>query len=258
MVDEKAHKVRKIIIFSEMDASQTLRACADIQRELFFAQFMSSGKTGEITCINGVDNSDTILFERFSEFIVGYRLLSEDTCDATDRKYKELPVADFIKEKGEEQSTKYKQFLHSLVLEKKTLDEVKEEIVAGGGDPASVDFVPFTRSHLEEMLQPGRKRINGDRSTRIQIMSRSTDIPNDLQRPAVSVYVLPMPAAVDHFYNSIATLEERAEWEDENLQPMFRDVHVGTSLPLYKHVVNVMPTIYRFPEKEVDVERAAI
>jgi hypothetical protein len=238
-----------------MNAPQTLRACADLQRELFYAQFMSSGKPGEITCVNGVDNSDTVLFERFSEFIVAFRLLSEDTCDATDRHYKEAPVDVFIKEKASEQSEKYKQFLHSLVLEKKSIDDIKEEIVAAGGDPASVDFVPFTRSHLEEMLQPGRKRINGDRNTRIQVMMRSSDIPNDLQRPAVLVYVLPMPPEVDHFYNSITTLEERTEWEDENLEPMFRDVHVGTSLPLYKHVINVMPTIYRFPEKEVDVER---
>jgi len=239
-----------------MDAIKTLRACADLQRELFFTQFMSSGKQGEITCVNGLDNSDTILFERFSEFIVVFRLLSEDTCDATDRHFEELPVDVFIREKSQEQSTKYKQFLHSLVLEKRTLDEVKEEIVASGGDPASVDFVPFTRSHLEEMLQPGRKRINGDRNTRIQIMVRSSDIPNDLQRPAVVVYTLPMPPQVDHFYKSITTLEERAEWEDENLQPMLRDFEVGTSLPMYKHVINVVPIVYRFPEKEIDVERA--
>lgn len=238
-----------------MQSLQVLRSCADLQRELFYAQFMSSGKAGEITCINGVDNSDTILFERFSEFIVCFRLLSEDTCDATDRHFKELPVEQFIKEKAEEQSVKYKQFLHNLVLQKKTLDEVKEEIVASGGDPASVDFVPFTRFHLEEMLQPGRKRINGDRNSRIQIMMRSSDIPNDLQKPAVLVYVLPMPVDVDYFYTSIHTIEEREKWEEENLEPMLRDFQVGTTLPLYKQVVNVLPTIYRFPEKEVDVER---
>lgn len=238
-----------------MNAAQTLRACADLQRELFFQQFMSSGKQGEITCVNGVDNSDTVLFERFSDFIVVFRLLSEDTCDATDRHYKELPVEIFVREKSEEQTEKYKQFLHSLVLQKKSLDEVKQEILSSGGDPASVDLVPFTRSHLEEMLQPGRKRINGDRNTRIQIMMRSSDIPNDLQRPAVLVYTLPMPPEIDHFYQGISTLEERNEWEDENLEPMFRDVQVGTTLPMYKHVVNVLPIIYRFPEKEVDVEK---
>lgn len=258
MVDEKTKKQKSNHFFLNMDAGSLLRSCADLQRTLFYEQFMSTGKAGEITCVNGVDSTDMVLFERFSEFIVAFRLLSEDTCDATDRKYKELPVEEFIKEKGAEQSEKYKKFLHELVLQKKSVEDIKQEIVEQGGDPAQVDYIPFTRSHLEEMLQPGRKRINGDRNTRIQVMARSADIPNDLQRPALSVYVLPMPPEVDHFYNSIASLEERSEWEDENLQPMFRDVHVGTSLPLYKHVINVMPTVYRFPEKEVDVEKVAL
>lgn len=238
-----------------MSAVQILRACADLQRELFYTQFMSSGKQGEITCVNGVDNSDTILFERFSEFIVVYRLLSEDSCDATGRYYPQRPVEEFIQEKSVEQSEKYKHFLHSLVLEKRSLDDVKEEIVAGGGDPNSVELTPFTRSHLEEMLAPGRKRINGDRNTRIQVMMRSSDIPNDLQRPAVLTYVLPMPADVDHFFKDITTLEERSEWEEENLEPMLRESQVGTSLPMLKKVVEVVPTIYRFPENEVDVEK---
>lgn len=238
-----------------MKAVETLRACADLQRELFYTQFMSSGKPGEITCVNGVDNSDTILFERFPDFIVVYRLLSEDSCDGTGRHYPEKPIADFIREKSVEQSTKYKEFLHSLVLEKRTLDDVKEEIVAAGGDPTSVDLIPFTRSHLEEMLAPGRKRINGDRNTRIQVMMRSSDIPSDLQRPAVLTYVLPMPEDIEYFYQKITTLDERSEWEDENLEPMLRECQVGTSLPMLKKVVEVMPTIYRFPENEVDVEK---
>lgn len=238
-----------------MDALTTLRACADLQKSLFYEQFMSSGKPGEITCVNGVNNDDTILFERFQEFIVAYRLLSEDSCDSAGKAYPERPVQEFISEKSEEQSVKYKQFLHKLVLEKRTLEDVREEIVASGGDPSQVDFVPFTRSHLEEMLAPGRKRINGDRNSRIQVMQRSSEIPNDLQRPAVLVYVLPMAPEVTHFYQSVTSSEERAEWEDENLEPMLREVQVGTSLPMLKKVVEVRPTIYRFPANEVDVEK---
>lgn len=241
-----------------MSAVHLLRQCADLQRELFLTQFMSSGKAGEITCVNGVDNSDTILFERYPDFIVVFRLLSEDSCDGSGRHYTQRPVEEFIQEKSVEQSEKYKQFLHSLVLEKRSLDEVKEEIVAGGGDPSSVDLVPFTRSHLEEMLAPGRKRINGDRNTRIQVMMRSSDIPNDLQRPAVLTYTLPTSPDVEYFYKGIRTLEERAEWEDENLEAMLRESQVGTSLPMLKKVVEVLPTIYRFPENEVDVEKQMI
>lgn len=235
---------------------ELLRQSGDLQRIMFFEQFMSSGKLGEITCVNGVDNEDTIMFERFQDFIVVFRLWSEDTCLVAGKTLTERPVEEFVKEKAEEQTEKYKQFLHQLVLEKKTLEEVKQEIKANGGDPAQVDLVPFTRFHLEEMLQPGRKRINGDRNSRIQVMMRSKEIPNDLQKPAVWVYILPKPLEVKAFYEELETLEQREDWEAVHLQPMFKDVEVGCHLPVLRRVIDVYPTIYRFPEKEVDVERA--
>ena len=132
-----------------MNAIGLLRECGEIQKKLFLRQFFQSGKLGEITCVNGVDNEDTIMFERFSEFIVCYRLWSEDSCDSIGRRYQELPVADFVAEKGAEQTSKYKDFLRTLVLQKKTLDELKEEIVAQGGDPSQVDLKEFTRFHVE-------------------------------------------------------------------------------------------------------------
>ncbi len=234
-----------------------LQQSGDLQRTLFFQQFMSSGKVGEITCVNGVDNEDTILFERYEDFIVVFRLWSEDSCITANHTLKERPVQEFIQEKNEEQSEKYKQFLHNLVLQKKTLDEVKEEVEKQGGDPRALDLVPFTRYHLEEMLQPGRKRINGDRNTRIQVMVRSSEIPNDLQKPAVLVYIVPKPLEVKMFYEDLETLEDREDFESSHFQPMFRHVEVGCHLPLLRRVVDVYPTIYRFPEKEVDVEHAA-
>ena len=180
-----------------MNAIGLLRECGEIQRKLFLRQFFQSGKLGEITCVNGVDNEDTIMFERFPEFIVCYRLWSEDSCDSVGRRYQELPVADFVAEKGAEQTSKYKDFLRTLVLQKKTLDELKAEIVAQGGDPSQVDLKEFTRFHVEEMLAPGRKRINGDRNTRIQIMQRHLEVPNDLQKPAISTYILPLAVEVE-------------------------------------------------------------
>ena len=56
-----------------MSALTLLRNCGEIQKKLFFTQFFQSGKIGEITCVNGVDNEDTIMFERFENFIVCYR-----------------------------------------------------------------------------------------------------------------------------------------------------------------------------------------
>lgn len=233
---------------------ELLRQSADLQRTLFYEQFMASGKVGEITCVNGVDNEDTILFERFDDFIVTFRLLSEDSLVTRDIAIREFPVEEFVKEKEAEQSEKYKQFLHQLVLEKRTIDDVKEEIRKAGGDPAQLDFVPFTRYHLEEMLQPGRKRINGDRKTRIQVMCRSKEIPNDLQLPAVWVYVLPMPDEVKYFYEAMDTLEARDEWEAHHLVPMLKDFEVGCHLPLLKKVIDVHPKVYRFPAKELQLD----
>ena len=251
-------KNKLISLFSKMSSGlELLRECGEQQKRLFYEQFMSSGKVGEITCINGQDDEDTYMFERFSDFIVGFRLLGEDSCISAGKTLVERPVADFVQEKASEQTEKYKKFLHQLVLEKKSLEEVKEEVAQSGGDPASLDLVPFTRHHLEEMLPSGRKRINGDRNTRIQVMVRSKEIPSDLQLPAVWVYILPNPEEVDVFYNKLETLEDREDWESVHLQPMFRDVNVGTHLPMLKRVIDVYPTVYRFPDKEVQVDKVA-
>jgi hypothetical protein len=132
-----------------MSALSLLQQCGEIQKKIFFSQFFQSGKVGEITCINGVDNEDTVLFERFENFIVCYRLWCEDSCDSVAKHYTERPVADFVAEKSAEQSARHTDFLKSLVLQKKTLDELKEEILANGGDPSQVDLKEFTRFHLE-------------------------------------------------------------------------------------------------------------
>lgn len=255
MVYQKEQLQFKIIFsfFLQMSSLQLLRQCGEIQKKLFFNSFFSSGKLGEITCVNGVDNEDTIMFERFEEFIVCYRLWCEDSCDAVGRHYTERPVDEFVAEKGSEQSSKYRDFLQTLVLQKKTLEELKAEIVSQGGDPTQVDLKTFTRSHLEEMLQPGRKRINGDRHTRIQIMHRHQEIPNDLQLPAISVFELPLPEEAESYFK-FTSLEEKEDWTQEFLVPMMRDEEVGCHLPMLKRVIDVIPKIYRFPEKEVNLD----
>jgi hypothetical protein len=88
-------------------------------------------------------------------------LWCEDSCDAVGRYYPEKPVDEFVVQKAAEQSERYTDFLKSLVLAKKTLEEVKAEVQSQGGDPDQFDLKQFTRFHLEEMLAPGRKRING-------------------------------------------------------------------------------------------------
>ena len=131
---------------------------------------------------------------------------------------------------------------------------MKAEVQAAGGDPTQFDLKEFTRFHLEEMLAPGRKRINGDRHSRIQIMHRHTEIPNDLQKPAVSTFELPLAPEVEAYY-AFTDMSAQSEWAQLHLLPMTREYDVGCYLPLLKRVIDVYPVIYRFPEKEVDVER---
>jgi hypothetical protein len=105
-------------------------------------------------------------------------------------------------------------------------------------------------------MTPGRRRINGDRNTRIQILYRQTEIPSDLQQPALEVFELPMPESV---MDLLVTLQEedRESWKKEHLVENKTQADLGCHLPFLKERVDVYPAIYRFPEKELDVSRAA-
>ncbi len=83
-------------------------------------------------------------------------------------------------------------------------------------------------------------------------MHRHVEIPNDLQKPAISVFVLPLPDEVDEYY-AFTSIEDKDKWVTAHLSPMFRSEEMGCYLPMMARVVDVYPTIYRFPEKEVDL-----
>lgn len=242
-----------------MSALQTFLDCAEIQKKLFFASFLEHNRIGEIICVNGVDNEDSFLFERFDVhgkgFIVSFRLLSEDSMISEQIHYSPKPVATFISSKNDELWGRYQDFIKKLENEGKTLEAYKQEILLQGGDTRSVDFTEFTRETLESTLMPGRKRINGDRNTRIQIMQRQIEIPNDLQKPSLNVFELPMPVQLCD-YLLCTTAELREQWEKENLVENVKgSYHLGCNLPFLKDRVEVNPEIYYFPEKELDVER---
>jgi hypothetical protein len=84
-------------------------------------------------------------------------------------------------------------------------------------------------------------------------MHRHVEIPNDLQKSALSVFQLPLPEEVEAYY-AFTDIEEQCAWAQDHLTPMTREYDVGCHLPLLSRVVDVIPIIYRFPEKEVDVE----
>jgi len=243
-----------------MQAITIFQKCADIQRDIFYKQFMSANKLGEMTCVNSIDNEDSFIFERFEVngvgFIVAFRLASEDTCISEGIHYEEQPVANLVELKNNEGKERYAEFMKKLEKENKTLQQVAEEVAAQGGDPNSVDFHEFTRDTLESQLQPGRRRINGDRRSRIHIMYRQQEVPSDLQKPAVELFELGMPEPILD-YLAMLLGDERDRWEDEHLVPTLNGVDLGCHLPFLAHVTTIVPIVYRFPQREVDMMRAA-
>lgn len=243
-----------------MNSNRVFEKCAEIQQKLFCKHFLSNNRTGEIVCVNALDNEDSFMFERFEvsgvHFIATYRLLGEDSLITEDFYYDQKPVAHFVEIKRDEIKQKYDEFLNRLRVEKKTLAQAAEEIEKAGGDPSSVDYKEFTRDMLEDTMHPGRRRINGDRNTRIQVLYRQTEIPNDLQKAALNVYELPMPDCVLDLLPLI-TEKEREEWKEMHLEPNASKHDLGCHLPFLKTCVDVLPVIYRFPERELDVERVA-
>ena len=243
-----------------MDALATFNMCAETQKKIFCKQFLSNNRVGEIVCVNGVDNEDSFLFERMEVhgvgFIVTFRLVSEDSLISEGSFWEEYPIQDFVNFKRREGEVQYQKFMNQLKKENKTLQQVADEIQKAGGDPRSVDYKEFTRAQLEDSLTPGRRRINGDRATRLQILYRQVEVPNDLQQAALEVFELPMPVEVVDFL-SVYHEKEREEWIAENLSPAPLGLEMGCHLPFLKNKCDVKPVIYRFPERELNMERAA-
>ena len=243
-----------------MAALATLERCADIQKRLFYKQFLNNNKVGEIICVNGVDNADSFLFERMEingvGFVVAFRLMGEDSLISEGCYYQEYPVADFVHLKEAEGKMQYQKFMAQLKKENKTLATVAEAVRLAGGDPSSVDYKEFTRTQLEDSLPPGRRRINGDRNTRLQILFRQYDIPNDLQKAALEVYELPLPESAIELLTSYKE-EDREAWIAEHLVQCPAGIDMGCHLPFLNTTCDVHPIIYRFPERELDMERAA-
>lgn len=237
-----------------LTCGEMLRRCGEFQRRLFFEQLLSSGKDGEITAVNQLDTDDTILFERCDGFMLCTILHGEEHYNITGETFPIRPIEELIREKNRELSEKYKQFLDMLVREKKSLDEFKQEYSKTGGNPDELNYTELTRHHLDEMLKPGRKRINGSRTDRIQVMVRSSDIPNDLQLPPILVYRLEYPPEVEEYF-SLETEEDLATWRSHHLVPTPPELGLKTTLPMLKQACFIGFTRYDFPEKEVQADK---
>jgi hypothetical protein len=73
------------------DVLDLLVSAGEHQKRLFYSNFLSSNKVGEIICVQCDDSGDTYMFERWCvadiDFIVGFRLLSEDSMIVADISY---------------------------------------------------------------------------------------------------------------------------------------------------------------------------
>ncbi len=237
-----------------------LDECAEIQKKLFFSGFLCNNRVGEITCVNAPDSDDSFIFERFEisgvSFVVTFRLFGEDALIVEGTNYDYKPIDQFIRRKNEEQVQRYADFLAKLEKDGVTFEEAKQELTRQGQDASRLDFKEFTRDILEDTIAPGRKRINGDRNSRIQILQRQNEVPNNSQQPRLNEFILPFPEELVRLLG-LLTESERDDWRNEHLVITRKDIDLGCKLPFLSSVINVRPVIYEFPANEMDIEKAA-
>lgn len=78
-------------LYNMQDVLDLLVSAGEHQKRLFYNNFLTSNKVGEIICVQCDDSGDTYMFERWCvagiDFIVGYRLMSEDSLIVADISY---------------------------------------------------------------------------------------------------------------------------------------------------------------------------
>jgi hypothetical protein len=246
-----------------MSAADILLKCGEIQKVLFFENFMTHLRPGEIMCINEPEWGDTLIFEHWRihgiDFILNFKLLSEDSLIARGINPSYTRHEVLLEEKTLQQRDLHAQFLERLRLDGKTLDQVKKQFEQEGRDGSLLDFKEYTREMLEERLTPGKKTIQGDRNSNVEVLERQKEIPSDLQRPRLNQYFLTPPSAIEDL-KALDGLEETIfdekveEWKALYLEPAPKAPGLRTTYPLFKEVVSISPRIYSFPDKELQID----
>jgi hypothetical protein len=243
----------------KMSAVNDLRKCGDIQRTIFFTNFLVHTQVGEMICVSDESTGDSYMFERWQingvDFVACFRLLSEDSLISAGIHYVYKRHEILLEEKTYRQRQLHQQFLDKLAAEGKTLAEVKRKAEAQGKDPTLLDCKEYTRDMLEDKLPAGKKTIQGDRNTYIEVLERQQEVPNDLQRPRLNRFILTPSKSIRDF---IATSEESFEesialFKSEHLEYAPRDIPVNTSLPFLRETILVVPEIFEFPAKELNL-----
>lgn len=241
------------------DAIDLLVSAGEHQKRLFYSNFLSSNKVGEIICVQCDDSGDTYMFERWSvtgiDFIVAFRLLSEDSMIVADISYQYQPIQSFIDAKESDNRRRFEQLETSLKEKRNmTIAEYRAELESSGRDASHLMYSEFTRDHIEDRIPPGKKTIQGDRNSCIVVLERQKDIPNDLQRARLNEYVMGMPDEILQLMNH-ENDDEMKGFSTNFLKLAPKSLGLSTTLPFFIHTQIIKPTIYAFPEKEVDVER---
>ena len=162
-----------------------------------------------------------------------------------------------MEEKTARQRVLYQQFLEKLQAEGKSLVEIKRQAEAQGRDATLLDFKEYTREMLEEKLPAGKKTIQGDRSSTIEVLERQKEIPNDLQRPRLNRYFLepgPIILALLNVTEGESFEEDLIVWKHHHLTESPRNLPLITRLPFLKETITIKPEIFEFPAKELMVE----
>lgn len=229
-----------------MSSSQLLRQCAEHQKQMFYKNFLSHNKIGEMICVNGDESGDTILYERWRvldhDFIVASRLLSEDSMDVAGITVTSRPIEAFVEAKNEECRFHYAEYIKVC---EKNKESPKEELKV------------FTRQDIEDHLPPGKKTIHGNRKIGLVVLERQKDIPNDLQQPALVEYRLTIPSKIETLMLLGENKTEIEEWLHHELEdPPEESIGIiASKLKHLKDVHTVRPVKFTFPEREMDVER---
>jgi hypothetical protein len=237
----------------------TLYACAERQKQLFYEHFLGRNRIGEILCVqNGQE--DTVLFERWEihgkGFVSTTVLLCEDTLilDGTNVRYR--PIMEFVEDRERINKERFDKLDEILANDGMTREEAKQKALESGQNPSQFDYSEVTRQSIEDRLPPGKKTIQGDRRTEIMVLERQTEVPNDLQQSRLNVYRVLIPQFIHELIETKGD-EQIEKWFEENTIRPDESTKISTTLPFVKHIHYVYPTIYEWPDKEVDIEKEA-
>jgi hypothetical protein len=235
-----------------------LYTCAERQKNLFYENFLSRGRVGEILCVQNAQE-DTVLFERWEihgkGFISSTVLLCEDSLTVMGVSARRRPIADFVEDREQVNQQRFVELQKLLEKDGLTLEEAKQKAIDAGQSPTPFIYSEVTRGSIEDRLPSGKKTIQGDRRSEIMVLERQVEVPSDLQQSSLNVYQVLIPEFIAEFV-ALKEEEDIVKWITDNTCRPDESVKLSSTLPFINHVHYVYPTIYEWPDKEVDVEKA--